>query len=114
MIANILIDAVEGSLKSETSMQVRQNFASQSNLPPRMFLEQIMDKPTKAYCWLWDLRDERNRLEMSWQALSAHYNKNTFRTALRKLCNQGLISWEESIDGFTIEMVGWDELVNGD
>jgi hypothetical protein len=94
-------------------MLIRQDFHAQTNLPPRMFLEQVMDSLSKAYCFLWDNKNEQNRFSMTWKDLSVYYNKNAFRTALRKLNRQGLLSYEESGDGIAIELVGWDEVVAG-
>lgn len=95
-------------------MLVRQDFQPQTKLPPRMFLEQVMDTVTKVYCFLWDHRDEQNRIELTWKDLSLYYNKNSFRTNLRKLNREGLLSYEESPDGMSIELVGWDEVVAGE
>ncbi len=92
-------------------MLIRQDFHSQPKLPPRMFLEQVMDSLSKAYCFLWDRKDEQNRFQVTWKDLSVYYNKNAFRSALRKLCNHGLLHYEESREGILIELVGWDEIV---
>ena len=92
-------------------MLVRQDFHPKPDLPPRMFLEQVMDSLTKAYCWLWDRKDEQNRFQIDWKDLSAYHNRNHFRTSLRKLCSHGLLSYEETRDGISIELVGWDEVV---
>jgi len=95
-------------------MLVRQDFQPQTKLPPRMFLEQVMDTVTKVYCFLWDQRDEQNRIHMTWKDLSVFYNKNSFRTQLRKLNREGLLSYEEAPEGLSIELVGWDEVVAGE
>lgn len=91
-------------------MLIRADFESTPQLPPRFFLEQIMDKLSKAYCFLWDRKDEENKIDMSWKDISRFYNKNAFRTNLRKLNNEGLLNYEESIDGICIELVAWDEM----
>jgi len=93
-------------------MLIRQDFHEQTPMPPRLFMEQIMDGLSKAYCFLWDNRDKQNRFNMTWKDLSRHYNKNTFRSSLRKLNNEGLLSYEESEDGIAIELVGWDEVAS--
>lgn len=93
-------------------MLIRQDFNSQTPLPPRMFLEQVMDNLSKSYCFLWDHKNEDNRIQMTWKDLSVYYNKNAFRSNLRKLSNQGLLSYEESGDGIAIELVGWDEVAD--
>lgn len=91
-------------------MLIRQDFNQDTKLPPRIYLELIVDTLTKIYIWLWDHKNEDNRIEMTWKSLSMYYNKNSFRTNLRKLNSQGLVSYEESPDGVSIELVGWDEI----
>lgn len=93
-------------------MMIRQDFYPQTQLPPRLYLDQIMDSVSKAYCFLWDKKDVDNRISMTWKDLSRYYNKNAFRSNLRKLNNQGLLSYQESDDGITIELVGWDEVAS--
>lgn len=88
-------------------MIVRQNF---QEMPPKAFMEQIMDSVCKAYCFLWERRDSLNRIIFTWPELQKYYNKNNFRTNLRKLNNEGLLSYDESEKGISIELVGWDEL----
>jgi hypothetical protein len=95
----------------EGVMMIRQGF---QELPPKMFLMQIMNDLTKAYCFLWEKKDKLNRIWMSWKDLSKYYNKNSFRTNLRKLNNEGLLNYDESDDGVTIELVGWDEVMDED
>lgn len=91
-------------------MLLRQDFNPQENLPPRLFLEQIMDNLSKAYCFLWDHKNEENKIQMTWKDISTYYNKNSFRSNLRKLNNSGLLSFEETPDGVDIEVVGWNDL----
>lgn len=91
-------------------MLIRQDFQELQKLPPRLFLEQIMDNLSKAYCFLWDRKDDSNKISMTWKDLSRYYNKNAFRSSVRKLNNQGLLSYDESSDGIAIELVGWDEI----
>lgn len=93
-------------------MLIRQDFHPQPQLPPRLFMEQIMDSLSKAYCFLWDHKDEQNVFKMTWKDLSVYYNKNAFRSNLRKLNNQGLLSYQESDDGISIELIGWDEVAS--
>lgn len=83
-------------------------------MPPRMFLEQIFDSLTKFYCFLWDKKDKLNRIKLTWKELSVYYNKNTVHTSLRKLNNEGLLSYSESDNGIDIELVGWDEVSDDD
>lgn len=86
---------------------IRQDF---EQFPPRMFLMQILDNLAKLYIFLWEKRDKRNKLFINWSDLARYYNKNTFRTGLRKLNTEGLLNYDESPDGVSIEMVGWDEM----
>lgn len=92
-------------------MMIRQDF---EGLPPKMFMMQIMDDLTKAYCFLWEKKDKLNRIRMTWKDLSKYYNKNSFRTSLRKLNNEGLLNYDELDDGIAIELVGWDEVMEDD
>lgn len=94
-------------------MIVRQDFIPETKLPPRLFLEQIMDKLVKLYCFLWDKKNDDNFFQMSWKELSLYYNKNAFRSNLRKLNNEGLLSYKESEDGISVELIGWDESAFG-
>jgi hypothetical protein len=75
-----------------------------------MYLMQIMDALTKAYCFLWEKRDEFNRIRMTWKDISVYYNKNSFRSSLRKLNAEGLLSYHEIKDGIDIELVSFDEI----
>jgi hypothetical protein len=88
-------------------MIIRQDF---QETPPKMFLMQILDPVAKIYFFLWDKKDKMNRISFTWIELSKYYNKNSFRTALRKLCNEGLLNYIESIDDIAIELVGWDDI----
>jgi len=72
-----------------------------------------MDTVSKVYCFIWDRRDDENRVEMTWKDLTLYYNKNSFRTNLRKLVAEGLVSYEETPEGLSIEVVGWDEVAEG-
>lgn len=91
-------------------MMIRQDFHPQTELPPRMFMEQIMDGVSKSYCFLWDHKDEENKFQITWKDLNRYYNKNTFRSNLRKLNDEGLLDYEESTEGIVVELVGWDEI----
>lgn len=88
-------------------MLVRQDF---QEMPPRPFMDQIMDPLSRAYCFLWERKDKFNRISFTWSELSKYYNKNNFRSNLRKLNSVGLVSdINESEDKIQIELVGWDE-----
>lgn len=91
-------------------MLIRQDFQQQPQLPPRIFVEQIMDDVLKVYCFLWDHKDDENKFMMAWKELSMYYNKNNFRSCLRKLNTEGLLNYEETDEKISIELVGWDEL----
>lgn len=91
-------------------MLVRQDFSQCAQLPPRLFMEQIMNALSKAYCFLWDRKDNEYRIDMTWKDIAKVYNKNAFRSNLRKLNNEGLLSYSESEDGVFVELVGWDEV----
>jgi hypothetical protein len=88
-------------------MMVYQEFRE---LPPKPFVLQITDTLTKAYCFLWEKKDAKNKLSMTWKEISQSYNKNTFRTSLRKLNNEGLLNYDESNEGISIELVGWEDI----
>ncbi len=88
-------------------MMVRQDFQT---MPPKPFMDQIMDPLAKAYCFLWERKDKFNRISFTWSELSKYYNKNTFRTNLRKLNSVGLVTdINESGEDISIELVGWDD-----
>jgi hypothetical protein len=88
-------------------MMIRQDF---ERLPPKSFLMQILDSVSKTYVFLWDLKDPDDQLDLSWDFIKLHYQKNNFRTSLRKLNNIGLLSYVENAEGFKIELVGFNDL----
>ena len=90
-------------------MLIRQDFCD-SELPPRLFLEQIMNDLSRTYCFLWDIKGDTHTVSFTWKELHKFYNKNAFRSNIRKLNREGLLSYEESDDGISIELVGWDEI----
>jgi|GEM_PF-1900843 len=92
-------------------MVVRQDLDTVPSLPPRLFMEQIMDNVSKVYCFLWDHKDKNNKLRLSWDVIRAKYGKAVTMSSLRKLCAEGLLEYIKSEDGVTIELVGWDEVV---
>lgn len=79
-------------------------------LPPKLYMMQILDNLSKTYVFLWDKKDKTNRLLMTWKEVTAYYNKKSFKTSLRKLCTEGLLSYCESEKGISIELVGWDDI----
>lgn len=88
---------------------IRQDFTQ--DLPPKAFMFQVMDNLTKAYCFLWDKKDINHRIRMTLNEVSKYYNMNTFRTVLRKLNNQGLLSYKETKNVILIELVSWDDVM---
>lgn len=88
-------------------MMVRQVF---TNPPPMPFLNQILDIRAKIYLFLWERKNKLNQFNISWKELHHYYNKNTFRTNLRRLTDSGLISYEEDDQGVSVEIVGWDDI----
>lgn len=99
----------KSATKRGNAMLIRQDFNSQPQLPPRLYMEQIMDSLSQIYCFLWDHKNEQNVFKMAWKEILVYYSKNTFRTSLRKLNNQGLLSYKEDEYGITIELIGWDD-----
>lgn len=91
-------------------MIVRQDFREPEELPPKMFLMQIMDNLTKSYCFLWDKKDRSNRVRMTWSDISLYYDKKSFRSSLRKLCAEGLVNYVETKQDIMIELVSWDDI----
>jgi hypothetical protein len=88
-------------------MLVRQEF---QEMPPKPFLMQILDKISKIYIFLWENKDRMNKINVSWNDISRIYNKNNFRSSLRRLNNEGLLDYNESKDGVLIELVDWNDL----
>ena len=86
---------------------IRQDF---SELPPKSFMMQILDNTAKIYAFLWEKKNDSNRVFFSWGELRKYLNKNTFLTSLRRINNEGLLDYEESEEGVSIELVGWDEV----
>lgn len=88
-------------------MIIRQEF---QELPPKMFLSQVMDGLSKVYCFLWDRKDTNNNFSINWDELGTYFHRNNFRTNVRKLNDRGLLSYQESGTGIQIELVGWDDI----
>ena len=85
-------------------MMIKQDFCT---LPPKIYLMQLLSKEAKTYVYLWDRKDTANRLNLTWPDITLTYNRNSFRSCMRRLNNEGLLSYEESDAGVTIELVGW-------
>jgi hypothetical protein len=86
---------------------IRQDF---QDGPPMPFLRQIMNPPSKVYVFLWEKKDKKNRFYMTWKEITQYFNKNTFKTNLRKLTDEGLVSSKQNDDGVLVELVGWDDI----
>jgi hypothetical protein len=102
------LNTVPFIVKGTFIMMIRQDFSSE--LPPKLFLMQIMDNLGRLYCFLWEKKDKLCKLEFTWSQLKKHYNKNAFMTGLRKLNHEGLLNYETKDDGISIELVSWDEI----
>jgi len=86
-------------------MIVRQDFRS---LPPKGYLMHVLDNTAKVYVFLWDTKDEQDKVKMKWDQLTPYFHKAMFKSSLRKLNNEGLLSYKETPKGISIELVGWD------
>ncbi len=69
-----------------------------------------MNPPSKVYLFLWEKKDIHNRFYMTWKEITHYFNKNMFKTNLRKLNDVGLVSSKQNDDGVLVELVGWDEI----
>lgn len=85
------------------------NVPRSDELPPKMYLMQILDPVSKIYCFLWEKKDNNNRVKMSWDDVARIYNKNNFRSSLRKLNCFSLLDYVENKDHVEIELVGWSD-----
>lgn len=85
------------------------NFPKSDELPPKMYLMQILDPVSKIYCFLWEKKDNNNRVKMAWAEVIKIYNKNHFRSTLRKLNCLSLLDYAENETHIEIELVGWSE-----
>ena len=90
----------------------RQDILSTQELPPKMFMMQIIDDLPKVYCFLWEKKDLDYQINLTWKDVAKCYNKNNFRTCVRKLNNKGLLEYTESDQGVHIELTGWDDIAN--
>jgi hypothetical protein len=88
-------------------MMIHQAF---QDLPPKPFLMQILDAKSKLYLFLWERKNKMGNVYLSWKDLGRYYNRNNFRTNLRKLTDVGLLNFEESEEGVSVEVVNWDDI----
>ena len=93
-------------------MLFRQDINHLPTLPPRAFLEQVMDGVTRVYCWLWDHQDKESCIDATWGDVTKVHSKTAFRSSVRKLGNHGLLSCCEDDEGVHIQLVGWDEVMD--
>ena len=91
---------------------IRQDMTDPQALPPRPFLEQVMDGVSKVYCWLWDKKDPECRYDGTWKEITQVHSKTAFKSSVRKLGAQGLLSFSEDEQGIHIELVGWDDVMD--
>jgi hypothetical protein len=53
-----------------------------------------------------------NRFHMTWKEILKYYNKNSFHTNLRKLNADGLLSYAETPEAVTVDLVGWEDVMD--
>lgn len=99
------------SINDFSAMIIRQDYIE---WPPSMFMQQIINPISKIYMFLWANKDTENRLKLTWKNLTMLYNKNRFRTSVRKLHETGLLNYKESETGILVELVGWDDVSDDD
>ncbi len=86
-------------------MMIRQDFTPE--LPPKEYIMQVCDNVIKVYCYLWDNKNSDFTCKIQWKEISKVFSKNTFRTAVRKLCAEGLLNFKETDKGSNVELTGW-------
>lgn len=82
-------------------------------LPPKQFLVQVANHcPTavSTYIYLWDKKDENNCVSISKSDISYFAHPNAFKSNLRKLNIEGLISYIENFGKIFVEMIDWNDL----
>jgi len=80
--------------------------------PPYPFLEQVLEhcpKAGKTYCFLWKKRDKDNRVLLQREDYTFRH-PNAFKEDLRKLFNEGLISFKDLGNRISIEMISWEDM----
>jgi hypothetical protein len=74
-------------------------------MPPRQCMNQIMDPVSHVYCYLWDMKDAEWSIFLSWKDLVKVFQKNSFRTAVRKLQAKGLVKGsKDSEEGVKVRL----------
>jgi hypothetical protein len=79
------------------------------DLPPKPFMIRLMDKVAKTYCFLWREKNSEYEFDITWKDLAQYFNKNVFRTSVKKLSSAGLLDYRENEEGIHIELVALDE-----
>ena len=74
-------------------------------LPPENKIQKIANNLIKIYFFLWKKKNESNILILKWDEILPFFNKNTFRTALRKISLENLIFYKETAEGVAIEII---------
>lgn len=77
--------------------------------PPQQHMLKLMDKLTKTYVFLWNTKDASNQINATWDDVTKTHNKNSFRSCIRKLHNEGLLSYSEDESGICIKMISKPE-----
>lgn len=78
---------------------------SEENLPPENKILKIANNLVKIYIFIWKNKNESNILKLKWEEVIPFFNKNTFRTALRKISQENLIFYKETKDGVAISCI---------
>lgn len=79
--------------------------------PPYPFLQQVLHHCPKAaltYWHLWKQKDKNNNVSMTNKDVSYFKHPNAFKSDLRQLNIEGLISYDEDGGKISIEMVDWE------
>ncbi len=80
-------------------------FNTYSEFPPIEKLSRILDKKCEIYLFLWSKRDVNNRVKITWKQVREFYNKNNFRTALRNLRFENVLSYRETESGIAVDLI---------
>jgi hypothetical protein len=75
------------------------------SMPPRHCMDIIMDPVSHVYCYLWDMKDSEWSVFLSWKDLVKIYQKNSFRSCIRKLKAKGLVKGsKEEEEGVKVKL----------
>ncbi len=94
-------------------MLIRQEFhcSQVQELPPKPFLMLVLEKASKLYVQLWARQDKAHRVRISSKELQG-YSMLSLRASLRRLCEEGLLSYKETASGISVELVSWQEVTD--